>query len=158
MASAVSELLGGEAILGPSADSNLALARATRRGLPIRSAIHLVNQLTADLEPEVKSEVDKLVAHWRKNAKGIEAEVLQEAAESVTASVLSPSHSDTLVRIATILARATQVLEDRGKAVHWLLSPNRALGGETPISFLDTSAGEHEIEALLGRIEYGVYS
>jgi len=44
---------------------------------------------------------------------------------------------------------------DKKKAVHWLTSSNRALGGEIPITLLDTSAGVHEIETLLERFEYG---
>jgi len=42
--------------------------------------------------------------------------------------------------------------------VHWLTTANRALGGEIPITLLDTSAGAHEVDAVLDRIEYGVYS
>ena len=158
MASAVADLLGGEAVLGPSADSNLGLARATRRGLPIGAAIHLVNQLTGSLEPELKSEVDSLIEHWRKGWELIGAGVAQEGRGAPAGMMLTPSHSDTLIRIASALVQAPEVLGERGKAVHWLRSPNRALGGETPISLLDTSAGEHEVEDLLGRIEHGVYS
>ena len=71
---------------------------------------------------------------------------------------LTPTESDVVVRTARIMARATAVLGDKKKAVHWLNSPNKALGGKVPISLLDTVAGEHEVEALLDRIEYGVYS
>jgi putative toxin-antitoxin system antitoxin component (TIGR02293 family) len=70
---------------------------------------------------------------------------------------LTPTESDIVVRTARIMARATDVLGDKKKAVHWLTRPNKSLG-EVPISLLDTSAGEHEVEALLDRIEYGVYS
>ena len=71
---------------------------------------------------------------------------------------LTPSESDLVVRTATALSKAIDVLGEKNKAVHWLKSPNKALGGQTPLSLLDTSAGEHEVEALLDRIEYGVYS
>jgi putative toxin-antitoxin system antitoxin component (TIGR02293 family) len=66
--------------------------------------------------------------------------------------------SDAVVRVAGALARAIDVLGDRKKAVRWLTSSNRALGGEIPITLLDTSAGTHEVETILDRIEYGVYS
>jgi putative toxin-antitoxin system antitoxin component (TIGR02293 family) len=71
---------------------------------------------------------------------------------------LPAEQSDVVVRTATVLARAIDVLGDKKKAVHWLTTSNRALGGEIPITLLDTSAGVHEIETLPGRIEYGVYS
>ena len=44
------------------------------------------------------------------------------------------------------------------EAVRWLTASNRALGGEIPITLLDTSAGAHEVETVLDRIEFGVYS
>jgi hypothetical protein len=71
---------------------------------------------------------------------------------------LTPQQSDAVVRTARTLAKAIDVLGDKKKAVHWLTTPNRALGGEIPITLLDTSAGAYEVEAVLDRIEYGVYS
>jgi putative toxin-antitoxin system antitoxin component (TIGR02293 family) len=44
------------------------------------------------------------------------------------------------------------------KAAQWLRTPNRALGGEVPIDQLDTDLGSKEVENILGRIAYGVYS
>lgn len=71
---------------------------------------------------------------------------------------LPPVQSDVAVRTANALAKAIEVLGDKKKAVHWLKSSNRALGGEAPIRLLDTSAGAQGVGALLDRIEYGVYS
>jgi putative toxin-antitoxin system antitoxin component (TIGR02293 family) len=62
------------------------------------------------------------------------------------------------LRSERIMARAMEVLEDRSKALHWMNEPNVALGGKVPLTLLKTAAGEHEVEALLGRIEHGVYS
>ena len=83
--------------------------------------------------------------------------LVQEASEQLRARLTS-AESDVVVRTATALARATEVLGNNKKAVHWLNSPNKALGGEVPMSLLDTSTGEHEVQSLLDRIEYGVYS
>jgi putative toxin-antitoxin system antitoxin component (TIGR02293 family) len=44
------------------------------------------------------------------------------------------------------------------KAALWLRTPNRALAGEVPIDQLDTDLGVKEVENILGRIAYGVYS
>jgi putative toxin-antitoxin system antitoxin component (TIGR02293 family) len=71
---------------------------------------------------------------------------------------LTPEQSDVVIRTARTLAKAIDILGDRKKAAHWLTTPNRALGGEIPITLLDTSAGAHEVEAVLDRVEYGVYS
>jgi putative toxin-antitoxin system antitoxin component (TIGR02293 family) len=135
----VAELLGGEGVLGTSVKSNLDLARATREGLPTEAAIQLV-ALILDYVPE--GPLGPLMPY---TDRGAEAR-------------LSLEQSDLVVRIAGAVARAIDVLGDRKKAVRWLTTSNRALGGEIPITLLDTSAGAHEVETVLDRIEYGVYS
>jgi putative toxin-antitoxin system antitoxin component (TIGR02293 family) len=44
------------------------------------------------------------------------------------------------------------------KAAQWLKTPNRALRGVRPLDQLDTDPGVREVEDILGRISYGVYS
>jgi uncharacterized protein (DUF2384 family) len=44
------------------------------------------------------------------------------------------------------------------KASHWLQTSNRGLGGEVPLDLMDTDAGVREVETVLGRIEYGLFS
>lgn len=60
--------------------------------------------------------------------------------------------------VETIAARASEVLGGQEKATHWLNRPNRALGGRRPLDLLDTDLGIQQVEQVLGRIEYGVYS
>ncbi len=72
--------------------------------------------------------------------------------------LLDAEESDRLVRLARIAAFASDVLGDDAKASHWLRRPNRALSGRPPLSLLDTDLGAREVEAVLGRIEHGVYS
>ena len=50
------------------------------------------------------------------------------------------------------------MIGDEEKAVGWLRTPNRALGGERPLDQLDTDLGSRAVEDILGRIAYGVYS
>jgi putative toxin-antitoxin system antitoxin component (TIGR02293 family) len=71
---------------------------------------------------------------------------------------LGPAESDRLVRVARILAQASEVLGNTENASTWLQRPNRALGDESPITLLDTDLGSRQIEEVLGRIEHGVYS
>ena len=132
------DLLGGEQVLGESFKSNLDLVRATREGLPAEAAVRLAKLISGDTIAFNADKKVKYAAHPQGR--------------------LTPEQSDVVVRTATVLARAIDVLGDTRKAVHWLTTPNRALGGEIPIALLDTSAGTHEAETLLERIEYGVYS
>lgn len=71
---------------------------------------------------------------------------------------LRRDESDRLFRLVRIAAQASEVLEGREKATRWLHTPNRALGGSRPLDLLDTDLGARQVEEVLGRIDYGVYS
>ena len=75
-----------------------------------------------------------------------------------TSKHLSPIESDRLYRVAYITNLATAVLGSLEKGREWLLEENQALGGCSPVSFLDTEIGERQVEELLNRINYGVLS
>ncbi len=63
-----------------------------------------------------------------------------------------------MVRLARVLATATEVLGDRDKARRWVVGANRALGMVAPLTLLDTDIGASEVFDELGRIEHGVYA
>ena len=71
---------------------------------------------------------------------------------------LTAEESAKVVRLARCISRASGVFGDLDNAVAWLKHPNRALGGVTPISLLDTDVGMEAVSDLLGRIEHGVFS
>ncbi len=71
---------------------------------------------------------------------------------------LSAEESDRLLRLSRVAALAEEVLGAHDKAGRWLQKPNRALGGIVPIDLLDTDLGAQQVEMILMRIEYGVYS
>lgn len=71
---------------------------------------------------------------------------------------LDMQESDRLLRYARLYARAQAVLQDDMAARDWLKQPARALGFVTPLTFAETETGAREVEALLGRIEHGVFS
>jgi len=71
---------------------------------------------------------------------------------------LHPDESDRLLRLARIAALAEETLGTREKATSWLRGSIRALGGVSPLDILDSDLGAREVEHLLGRISYGVYS
>jgi len=71
---------------------------------------------------------------------------------------LDPQESERVLRLVRLRAEAEDVLGTREKALHWLEAPNRALGGATPLSLLDTDIGTQAAVDVLTRIEYGVFS
>jgi putative toxin-antitoxin system antitoxin component (TIGR02293 family) len=71
---------------------------------------------------------------------------------------LKPTESERIMRVDRIFRRAMEVFKDQSIAKRWIKSPAKALGGIAPIDFTETDIGAREVENLLGRIEYGVYS
>jgi len=71
---------------------------------------------------------------------------------------LSPDESDKVMRFARLLEHATSVFGDVDKARAWLKFPQRGLGGVVPLDYAETEVGAREVDNLLGRIDYGVYS
>ncbi|TVT70331.1 MAG: DUF2384 domain-containing protein [Denitromonas halophila] len=71
---------------------------------------------------------------------------------------LSSEESAKVVRLARVVERAEEVFEDLAAALDWLKSDNAALGGDTPLSLIDTDIGTQSVMDTLGRIEHGVFA
>lgn len=74
------------------------------------------------------------------------------------AARLDPATSDRLYRLSKVLAIAEEVLETRDNAMSWLRRPQPGLAGDVPLERLVTQAGADDVETLLRRIDYGVYT
>ena len=75
-----------------------------------------------------------------------------------SAGRLSPDESDKVVRFSRLLRHATTVFGDVQRAREWLKHPQIGLGGAVPLDYASTETGAREVENLLGRIDYGVYT
>lgn len=71
---------------------------------------------------------------------------------------LPPAVSDRVLRYARLLGQALKVFNHLDAAKLWLKAPQVGLGGAVPLDYAKTEIGAREVENLLGRIEYGVYS
>ena len=71
---------------------------------------------------------------------------------------LSPAESDRFYRLVDLYAQAADVLESVEAADEWMASPALALGNRRPLEYARNEAGAKRVEALLTRIEYGVFS
>jgi putative toxin-antitoxin system antitoxin component (TIGR02293 family) len=112
-------------------------------GLPVTELIDL--QASLDVPAEKLAPmlgISKATFHRRKGAGGR----------------LDSAVSDRVVRFARLLGKAIRVLGDIEDAKQWLNSPQFGLGGAVPLDYAKTEVGAREVENLLGRIEYGVYS
>ena len=72
---------------------------------------------------------------------------------------LAPQESERLLRVANLFAKAVELFEgDLDGARAWFSRPNRALGHESPLAFARTEVGAREVEELIYRLEYGIFS
>lgn len=76
----------------------------------------------------------------------------------VSGGALDSATSDRLYRLAKIVAVAEEVLESAANATTWIRRPQPALGGRVPLDLLVTQAGAEQVEGLLRRIDFGVYT
>jgi putative toxin-antitoxin system antitoxin component (TIGR02293 family) len=140
---AIANILGGRKVLGKTVKKPDDLAKLVRRGLPATTVTSLAVKLS--LGTAVLSR--KLGIPQRTLTRRLSQQARLTAAES-----------DRAARLARVYANAIEMIGDEERAVQWLLTPNRALGGERPLDRLDTDVGAREVEDVLGRIAYGVYS
>jgi len=72
---------------------------------------------------------------------------------------LEPDESDRLVRLSRIFGLVLQLFEgDDDSARDWLASKQIGLGGARPMDLVSSEVGAREVEALIGRLEHGVFS
>jgi putative toxin-antitoxin system antitoxin component (TIGR02293 family) len=137
------DVLGGEVILGRPMNKGGAMAELVREGLPVKALFQLAERM--DLR---QAEISEKI--------GIPQRTLTR--RITQHSRLTAAESDRTVRLAQVYSTAAETLGDGDKAAAWLKTPNRALRGGRPLDQLDTDPGVREVEDVLGRIAYGVYS
>jgi putative toxin-antitoxin system antitoxin component (TIGR02293 family) len=118
------------------------LVRVIEAGLPVQELEDLQATLGVPMEKlAFRLGISKATLHRRKASGRLDA-----------------GESDRVVRFARLLGRAAKVFGDIQDAKQWLNSPQFGLGGAVPLDYAKTEAGAREVENLLGRIEFGVYS
>lgn len=140
---AIAEVLGGRKVLGRVVKNPEDLAQLVRKGLPAHSVTALAEKL----------QLGNMVMSRK---LGIPQRTLTRRLSQH--SRLTAAESDRTVRLARVYAVAVEMIGSEEKAVEWLRTANRALGGERPLDQLDTDLGARAVEDVLGRIAYGVYS
>ncbi|MBP3942832.1 DUF2384 domain-containing protein [Sphingobacteriaceae bacterium WQ 2009] len=74
-------------------------------------------------------------------------------------AVLDTRNSELILLITELLDFGASVFnQENDKFQRWLKKPNLSLGGQTPLSLLDTTTGIEEVKFCLNRIEYGNFA
>jgi putative toxin-antitoxin system antitoxin component (TIGR02293 family) len=72
---------------------------------------------------------------------------------------LHPDESDRILRATRVFGKALELFEgDAEAARRWLSSPQPGLGGAVPLTISKTDLGAREVEDLIDRLEYGVFT
>ena len=150
----IQEILGGERTLGQRVSNEQDLIKIVRSGLP-QAALEALSQrfdLSTDLVVATLKLQTPTSIHRMKQLQ-------PNARNAATAQVrLSVDESDRLLRLAMVASIAVDILGGQREVSACLQAPNRALGGVTPLSRMDTHVGARQVESVLGRIEHGVFS
>lgn len=118
------------------------MVRAIEAGLPVKELKDLQASLGVPMERLFFLLGISKATHHRRKASG----------------TLGPAQSDRVVRFAKLMGKAVKVFGNMEDAKQWLNSSQFGLGGAVPLDYAKTEVGAREVENLLGRIEYGVYS
>lgn len=133
------DIVGGRTVLGAGIDARIDLVGLIRRGLPIATAEFVLDSGRLTL-----SEVDRIVMPRK------------TLANRRRLGTLTAEQSDRLMRVAHVLAMAEETFGSREKAGIWMRRQTAPLDGEAPLNLLDTDVGARAVEALLGRVAYGI--
>lgn len=118
------------------------LVRRIQKGLPYSELKALRKQLDLPLDDLAsKLSISRATLHRRKGG-----------------GRLSTEESDKVVRFSRLLEHAANVFGNVEKGRAWLKFPQYGLGGAVPLDYAKTEIGAREVDDLLGRIDYDVYS
>lgn len=139
----ITDLLGGPKALGARPASEQDFVALLRRGLPVRSLQAVLRWLgLTDEEASASLGVPKRTLARRK-AEGAR---------------LKSAESERVLRLARVATLAEEALGSLESAQKWLRTANTGLGGQVPLSLLDTDLGTETVVDELRRFEYGVFS
>lgn len=140
---AILEVLGGRKAVPGEPGSVREWVESIKAGLPVASALAFKDAL-------------RLTNEELAGLLGLSTRTLLRW--SPGKSRLDVASGDRLVRSARLFTLASDVLEDGDAAVRWLRAPQKALGDAVPLDLATTDVGARAVEALLGRMEHGVYT
>ena len=140
--SGVTEVLGGEKVLGQNIQNQMDLIELSNRGVTKDALAHLTKFFSFTI-----SQMAALLPVTERT-------IQRYAAKKHFSRVVS----EQILQIAEVAAKGAEVFEDKDKFLSWMNHPNKALGNRTPLGLLNSRFGAEAVLDELGRIEYGVVS
>ena len=138
----IGEILGGEKILGKKLESKMDLVELGNIGVTKNAVSHLARYLSLS---------------WKQVAALLP--VTERTLQRYTAQQhFNPAVSEQVLHVAEVLAKGTEVFQEKRKLLLWLNTPHKVFSGNTPMTMLGSRFGTELVLEELGRIEFGVYS
>lgn len=122
--------------------SDFDLLELTRRGIPKKAMLNLVNKIAITLQEFAK------IMH-------ISERTFQRFEDN---ALVKPEYSEKALELARLYARGEEVFGSLDKFKQWMKMPSHVFKGQTPFSLLDSSIGFDLVLKELGRIEHGIFS
>lgn len=138
----VSEILGGEKVLGKRIENRMDLVELGSQGVTKDAVMHLAKYLSLPMK-----EVASLLL--------VTERTLQRYSP---ADHFNTTVSEQILQITEVIARGIEVFENKDRFLAWMAQPNTALADKSPFSLLGSRFGTEMVLDELGRLEYGVYS
>lgn len=129
---------------GLPASSGISLINAIQKGFPVDS----INRLNDELGWPKMVLLEVMGINERNFAR-----------RKAGNGLLKSDESERVARLVRTIDAATDLFEgDRMAALEWITRPAPALAGSRPLELLSSEAGAVEVNRLIGRLEYGVFS
>jgi len=136
----IAAVLGGQKVLGRGIRNEFDVEECVRHGLPLEVLDVMIERSVLDA-----AELFGWIIPRRTLAHRIKKK-----------QRLSLEESNRISRVARVYALAVETFSNEDKARRWLRKPLRQLGRRTAMQMLETELGAHQVEAILGRIAYGI--
>ncbi len=137
----------------------MATATLTRKGSPALATIQQqIDRIRAGLSFRELEKLQKALGVSLEKLAGVLGMSRATLHRRKNQGRLGVDESEKLIRYRRLLDKAAGVFGNAENARQWLNHPQPGLGNAVPIHFARTELGAREVENLLGRIEYGVYS
>ena len=129
---------------------------------PLGTTLNLKKRDFFDLQRQIDSGLPyAAVTRFQKNS-ALPLESIHEFIGVTTAKTprrLTPLSSERLLRLVRVFEKVLDVFEgDTKGAAGWLQYPAVYFLGATPLSVAKSELGAREVEDLIGRIDYGIYT
>ena len=143
-ASRTATILGGKAVLGVAINSDYDLEKLVVRGLPYKTVDRLIERIYPD-DRSRRWQIIPSSTYYRRRKAGH----------------LTTEESSKVERIARVYGMMLDVWDGEGEedsARCFMQTKHRLLDNRSPFQACSSELGARQVEDILGRIEYGVFS